>query len=235
MDLLDRFSQVFPDFEVAYLCGDREFMGKLWLTYLLIEPTLRFRLRLRETDLISDGHKRLCARIIFAHLQPGQREVLNSRRWVWGRLVYVSALGLEDGELLVVISSDSPQTAIADYGHRWGIETAEGGQRQALDFKSREPSTLFGMFKTRGFCLESTHFTDPERLSRLLALMALAMCWAMKVGQWLHSHTPLKVKKHGRREKSLFRYGLDHLRSIVNDLDIKCREFLECLQFLSCT
>jgi hypothetical protein len=53
------------------------------------------------------------------------------------------------------------------------------------------------------------------------------------VGEWLHSHTPLKVKKHGRREKSLFRYGLDHLRSVVNDLDIKHRQFLECLQFLS--
>ena len=70
---------------------------------------------------------------------------------------------------------------------------------------------------------------------KLLALMSLAMCWAMKVGEWLHSHTPLKVKKHGRREKSLFRYALDHLRSVVNDLDIKHRQFLECLQFLSCT
>jgi len=116
-----------------------------------------------------------------------------------------------------VISPDSPQTAISDYANRWGIET------------------LFGMFKTRGFCLESTHFTDPHRLSKLLALMSLAMCWAMKIGEWLHSHTPLKLKKHGRREKSIFRYGLDHLRSVFNDLDIKYRQFLECLQFLSCT
>jgi hypothetical protein len=84
-------------------------------------------------------------------------------------LVYISALRLEDGELLVVISDDSPQTAISDYAKRWGIET------------------LFGMFKTRGFCLESTHFTDAQRLSKLLALMSLAMCWAMKMGQWLHS------------------------------------------------
>jgi hypothetical protein len=81
---------------------------------------------------------------------------LSGRRWVWGRQVYISALRLEDGELLVVISSDSPQTAISDYAKRWGIET------------------LFGMFKTRGFCLESTHFTDSERLSKLIALMALA-------------------------------------------------------------
>ena len=40
MDLLDRFYDVFPDAEVAYLTGDREFVGKQWLTYLLIEPTV---------------------------------------------------------------------------------------------------------------------------------------------------------------------------------------------------
>ncbi|MBE9118977.1 IS4 family transposase, partial [Lusitaniella coriacea LEGE 07157] len=40
---------------------------------------------------------------------------------------------------------------------------------------------------------------------------------------------------HGRRAKSIFRYGFDHLRSIVNDLDLKHSEFLQALHFLSCT
>ena len=44
MDLLDRFYDVFPDAKIAYLTGDREFVGKQWLTYLLIEPTIPFRL-----------------------------------------------------------------------------------------------------------------------------------------------------------------------------------------------
>ena len=217
MDLLDRFREVFPEAEVAYLCGDREFIGREWLTYLLIEPMIRFRIRIRETDRISDGQQKLPASIVFAHLQPGQREILSGRRWVWGSKVYVSALRLEDGDLLIVISSDSASTAISDYSKRWGIET------------------LFGMFKTRGFCLESTHFTDAQRLSKLLALMSLAMCWAMKIGQWLHSHSPLKIKKHGRLSKSIFRYGLDHLRSIVTDLDLKHDDFLHSLKLLSCT
>ncbi len=160
MDLLERFFQEFSEVKIAYICGDREFIGQLWLTYLLIDPMMPFRIRIRETDLISDGRKSLRAKILFAHIKPGQQEILNSPRWVWGRFVYVSALRLDDGELLVVISPDSSQTAIADYGHRWGIET------------------LFGMFKTRGFCLESTHFIHSERLSKLIALMALAMCWA---------------------------------------------------------
>lgn len=91
---------------------------------------------------------------IFAKIKPGQTQILSGRRWVWGRSVYVSALRIDDGELLIIVSPDSNQTAISDYAKGWGIET------------------LFGMFKTRGFCLESTHFTDSERLSKLGALMS---------------------------------------------------------------
>ena len=50
MDLLDRFEQIFPDAEVAYISGDREFVGREWLTYLLIEPTIPFRLRICNSD-----------------------------------------------------------------------------------------------------------------------------------------------------------------------------------------
>lgn len=217
MDLVDRFYQIFPNAQVAYLTGDREFVGKQWLTYLLIEPTISFRLRIRKSDRIFDGKKDLRASTIFANLKPGQTQILSGRRLVWGRSVYVSALRLDDGELLIIVSPDSSQTAISDYAKRWGIET------------------LFGMFKTRGFCLESTHFTDSERLSKLLALMSLALCWAIKIGDWLHQHQPIKIKKHGRLAKSIFRYGLDYLRSIVTDLDLKYDEFYHSLQFLSCT
>jgi hypothetical protein len=80
-----------------------------------------------------------------------------------------------------------------------------------------------------------SNYKGLQRLSKLLALMSLAMCWAMKMGQWLHSHSPLKINKHGRLSKSVFRYGLDYLRSIVTDLDLKHRDFLDALEFLSCT
>ena len=126
MDLLDRFHKIFPEAEIAYLCGDREFIGQEWLSYLLIEPTIRFRLRIRHSDLISNGKQKLHASVVFAHLLPGQTQVLSGRRWVWGRSVYVAGLRLDDGELLVIISSDSPKTMIADYGARWGIETFFG-------------------------------------------------------------------------------------------------------------
>ena len=130
MELFDRFEQIFPDTKVAYISGDREFVGKQWLTYLLIEPAISFRLRIKKSDRISDGKKQLRASIVFAHLQPGQSQILSGRQRVWGRLVYVSALRLDDGELLIVITPDATTSAISDYAQRWGIET------------------LFGIFKT---------------------------------------------------------------------------------------
>jgi Transposase DDE domain len=174
-------------------------------------------LRIKESDKIGGGARKLRTSVVFAHLKVGESQVLSGRRQVWGRAVYIAGLRLEDGELLVVIGSESPETMISDYAQRWGIET------------------LFGMFKTRGFCLESTHVVNGERLSKLLALMSLALCWAIKVGEWRHEHEPLKIKKHGRLAKSIFRYGLDFLRSVVLDLDLKQDDFLRSLLFLSCT
>ena len=198
MDLIDRVYQIFPDAQVAYLAGDREFVGKQWLSYLLIEPIISFRLRIRESDRIGDGHKELRASIIFANLKPGQTQILSGRRWVWGRSVYVSALRLENGELLIVVSSDSARTAICDYAKRWGIETLFGILREQSSLvvaRRRSARTRC----TRGFCLESTHFTDSQRLSKLLALMSLALCWAIKTGEWLHQSRPntscLRIKQ----------------------------------------
>lgn len=217
MDLIDRFYEIFPDAQISYLTGDREFVGKEWLTYLLLEPKIPFCLRIRASDTIDNGKRQLRASIVFSNLQPGQALILSGKKFVWGRLVHISGLRLDDGKLLLLITPQLCPTAISDYRKRWGIET------------------LFGMFKTRGFCLESTHFTDSERLRKLVALMSLALCWAIKTGEWLHQLNPIKLKKHGRLAKSIFRSGLDHLRSILTDLDLKHDEFLASLQFLSCT
>lgn len=147
----------------------------------------------------------------------GKVKVLPNRRRLGGHWVYGAATRLEDNSLLRVITHQSPQSAITDYAKRWSIET------------------LFGAFRTRGFCLESTHFIDDYRLRKLVALLSLALCWAFLTGLGLHQHNPLKLKSHGRRKKSLFRYGFDYIPNVVLNLDQKMAEFLEVLQFLSCT
>ncbi len=96
---------------------------------------------------------------------------------------------------------------------------------------------LFGCLKSRGFRLEETHVTDPARLKKLLALLALAFCWAVIVGEWLVAQKPLKIKKHGRLAKSIFRHGLDHLRRILCNLQSLAQQVAlrRVIQLLSCT
>lgn len=216
-ELFNEFVFRFGTRQLACLSADREFVGKDWFNYLLGEPETPFRLRIRANHKLNDGRQSLRASVVFQDLQIGQTKVLKQPRWLWGHKLYIAALRLEDGELLIIATQTHPQTAITDYAKRWGIET------------------LFGIFKTRGFCLESTHLSDAERLSKLLALLSLALCWVVLTGEWLHQIKPLKLKKHGRKTKSVFRYGFDYLRNIVLNLEHKTDEFLHVLQFLSGT
>ena len=118
--------------------------------------------------------------VLFGSSKPGPIHLLPGRRPVWGCFVHLSALRLEDGEPLLVASSKAPRArarAIAAYADRGQIET------------------LFGCLKTRGFNFEDTHLTDPERLSKLLGLLALAFAWTHRIGERVHDQDrPIPLK-----------------------------------------
>ena len=64
--------------------------------------------------------------------------------------------------------------------------------------------------------LESTHMTDLDKLHNLTGILTIAMCWAYRTGSWrIDQWELIKVKKHGRPEKSLFLHGLDKLQSVL--------------------
>jgi hypothetical protein len=217
MDLLERFERLFPNAQIRCLTGDREFVGRTWCSFLLLPRSMPFRLRLRHSDRISSrsGKSSQRGERVFAGLKCGEQRALSGKRWVWGCRVYVVATRLDDGELLIIATDRQPKTALADYRLRWGIET------------------LFAALKTRGFNLESTHFCQPERLDKLIALLALAFCWAMLSGLWQHQQRPIPLKAHGRRAKSLFRYGCDFLRRTFSDFSLRRADFNQALKLLS--
>jgi len=200
-DQLVEFLCVFAPEDIAFLTADREFIGGQWVALLMAEPVTRFRIRIRETERLWDGHQSLKTAIVFQDLQPQQSKVLSRKRRLWGHWLYLARLRLDDGSLLVVATTHEPNTALSDYAHRWGIET------------------LFGCLKTRGFCLEATHLKDRERLKKLIALLTLAFCWAHRVGEWVVERQPIPIKKHGCKAKSIFRTGFDLLRQILLNLD----------------
>ena len=143
--------------------------------------------------------------------------------------------------LLIVVTTDKPETMIEDCYKRWGIET------------------LFGCLKSRGFDLESTRMTDLDKMDKLMGLLALAFTWCLIAGHWslvtghwslvtghwslVTGHwkygeaSQLPLNKHGRPAKSLFRLGLDLLRRVLKNYCTKSNQedFLRLLNVLSRT
>jgi hypothetical protein len=75
----------------------------------------------------------------------------------------------------IIAMSEAPTVHRAfDYGLRWGIEA------------------MFSDFKSRGFGLEDSHLQRPDRMARLIMVMALALFWAVSTGMWdaVHNVTP---------------------------------------------
>ena len=219
ISLMAEFVRLFGAQSILYLCADREFIGKTWFQWL-IDNHIEFRIRIRENTQIANGRGELvAARRLFSGQAVSKALIISKPRRMWGLELFVTGMRLSSGEYLIVVAWSYTASAIEDYAKRWEIET------------------LFGCLKSRGFQLEETHVIEPERLKKLIGLLALAFCWAHVVGEWLSQEKALKTKKHGRLARSIFRHGLNHLRRILCNLSDRFQQiaFRQVIQLLSCT
>jgi hypothetical protein len=176
--LMQRFLKLFGATSIKALLADREFVGEDWWHWLQRE-NVPFYLRLKRNTLIPNAWN-VPMRVdrLFQSLKPGQTRYLEGRRPVWGCFVHLSVLRMDEGEWLALASSGAPQTeAFSAYSRRWDIET------------------LFGALKSRGFNFEETHLTHPERIGKLLGLLALAFAWTYRTGETLAAQQPIPFKK----------------------------------------
>ena len=83
------------------------------------------------------------------------------------------------------------------------------------------------------------HYTWPDKIAKIRAVLTLAFLWAIKTGQWFHQLKPIPQKKTLQRPiKSLFRYGLDQLQNVLLNIHHGIENLLFfnfTLKFLSCT
>ncbi len=199
--VMEIFLNLFGAQNIACLLGDREFVGREWFRFLK-RHRIKFQMRLRKDTLVRNGRKQwVQAWRLFCRTSINCPLVIPEARQMWGMELYLSGCRLKDGEYLILVSPEFCEKPQEEYKIRWGIET------------------LFGALKSRGFNLEDTHLKDPERLSRLLALLALAFTWAFVVGQWQAIVKELKLKKHGYPPKSIFRRGLNMLCRLVTNFE----------------
>ncbi|MCC8397905.1 MAG: hypothetical protein LN569_01060 [Rickettsia endosymbiont of Labidopullus appendiculatus] len=117
----------------------------------------------------------------------------------------------KNGELAVLIHNDDINNPAEIYAQRWQIET------------------MFKAFKSAGFNCEAPHITDDLRLDTLMQVMSIAFCLAYQTGEIVVVDKPIIIKKHGYRQNSIFRVGLDTLVTIFYNISNQSVHWMQLL------
>ena len=221
-ELIEKFIHNFGKDKIVKILADREFVGKAWFDWFTTEQ-LKFAIRIKKDSKVFNSQgQSVQIHTLFRNLSQQDTYHHDRPLIVDGCPVKVSAKLDSDNDYVIVATNDfDDDDAMATYAMRWQIET------------------LFSCFKGRGFNLEDTHLTIQDRVSKLVAITALAFCWAYQAGLTIVSETPNHYKRrpkaNGRPQASIFAIGLDWLidgfkRFIMNrDYTI----FRQMLRFLT--
>ena len=241
--VLERFLDVVEPAQVKVVVADREFIGADWLRHLKARG-IPFVVRLRSDRRVGlasqdslRGGPALPVRMFARMLKVGQTRRLEGTRLVYGS--NGSAVEVE----VVMRRLAGPQ---ATPSNRFlilaasGIDSEETSSEETITSKALrlyrrrwEIETLFAALKSRGFNLERTRLTRPERVERLLGLLALAFSWSHLIGEKrAQRHGTPRQLAHGRPARSLFRYGLDRLQEILLTFGEQPAAFRACLSAL---
>jgi len=83
---------------------------------------------------------------------------------------------------------------------------------------------MFSALKKRGLNLEDTHLQDYKKLTLLFGLISLSFVWCYHAGVEKAKEKPIKMLKHGYKEKSYFSYGLEYIQDVLLHCDRKQKE-----------
>jgi hypothetical protein len=216
--LINRYILLFGSETLDCLLADREFVGEHWIDWLN-RSKIRYYIRICENFWVERHGKRFKASWLFNHLKCGDYCYLQTIYRVNGQYCYLSASKIwhdKVAELQIIISFNDPENAQKYYKERWQIDTAFRG------------------LKTSGFNIEDTHLTDLRRIEKLFSIVMVAFAWAYAVVIFVDQNIkPVKIKKHGRKAKSIFKYGLEMIATAL--LNPLINTNLDVFIFLSCT
>jgi hypothetical protein len=199
IELVQRFLDLFGAERIRALTADREFVGKDWFLWLQ-KARIPFVLRIRDNFQVSAASGRqVDVRNCFRNLRLHESRLLGVRN-ICGVPLLLGGLRLPGNEFVILVGDGvAGEDIFSVYRDRWQIET------------------LFEKLKSHGFDLEGSRLRGEGKADKLLAALALATAWCYAFGKWhVAEVTPLRLKKHGRNEKSVFRRGLDLLRQILS-------------------
>ena len=211
IDLLKRVVERLGISRIEVLLADREFVGTQWFLFL-IEQKIPFIIRVKQNSMVEIEEN---GKLPIGRLRKwlSRKKVVNHPINLWGLSLYVSIEKRKGAkEQMIVVSNFKFEDPLGMYRRRWEIET------------------MFGCLKTRGFRMEDTHITDPDKIEKVVFVLAIAFCWAYRMGDIQDQVRAIEVKTHGRRARSLFREGLNLIRrAIFGRWDLrKFRRLLSC-------
>jgi hypothetical protein len=215
IDLLDKFISLFGRDCIESLSADREFVGYKWIDYLN-RMQIKYYIRIRNNFRVFIPHKNqeIKAAYLFNQLEINAFLYYDKIVVINGVYCYISGCKCKQ-DFLILICFNKPQKAQEEYSKRWQIEMC------------------FKAMKSSGFDIENTHLSQLERIERLILLVMIAFVWCYRTGIYLNEKRPIKIKTHGRKAKSIFKYGLDYIAKRLLNADNK--EDTGIFVFLSCT
>lgn len=220
IDLINRFIALFGKYVIDSVVADREFVGEQWLEFLN-RNNIRYYIRIRNNFKVFLPHKNkeIKASHLFTRFKTDEFVYYNKIVRINGQLCYLSGCKLNDRkgkqDFLIIVSFNKPEKAQEHYKQRWQIEMC------------------FKAMKSSGFDIEKTHLQDIQRIEKLILLVMIAFVWCYKVGIYLHQINPIKIKKHGRKAKSIFKNGLSFIANCL--LNSENQNDNNIFRFLSCT
>lgn len=174
-ELLEAARPLLPADHPVCLMADR-FYGTPDLIAWCQERSWDYRLRLKSNLVVRDGPERL----ITGQLAPERLFALENVHLTARRVT--TNIGViqdpdHDEPWIIAMPVTPGYLKTLDYSKRWGIEP------------------MFSDFKSRGFGIEDSQIQHPDRLARLLLVMALALYTAVSTGQWDAQVNPTPAEK----------------------------------------
>ena len=180
---------------IEWLVMDREFIGHKWLKWLKSQQ-IDFCVRVPKSHKINllGGQVLDAEGVVKSHGNLCEEDVI-----VDGVAINCNVSTDKNGELLYLIGTLNPASLKAIYRKRWTIEV------------------FFQALKGRGFNMEESRLKCLKKYRKLFAVTAMAytLCWAAGIEE--AKSNPVKTKKHGYPQFSVFRRGLNLFRRYLKN------------------
>ncbi|NHZ71620.1 MAG: IS4 family transposase [Aquificales bacterium] len=201
IEVLQKVLPLIPDSSDVVLLGDGEYDTTEMLAWVEEKTDWAFVVRTASNTLIRSEDDWLS----LSELDVTQGNIIAlfgvafTQKSAYGPVQAIAWWGRDnDDPLYLVTNLTLAEEACYFYGKRYRIET------------------LFSDKKSRGFNIHKSHLSAPERISNLLMATSLAYMWIIYLGvEVIRQGNRHLIDRTDRRDKSLFRLGLDWLKHLL--------------------